>query len=91
MMSIAIIVGLVMSVAVVSTITEHKQKIAKIRHGMLQDEIELEKIKQENFIIETEKLKVELEQKKLEFSSGSDQLIELKDNQDGVRHSHGKS
>lgn len=84
----AIIVGLVMTVPITAIITEHRRKIFKIQREMLQDEIELEKIKQKNFIIETEKMKLELEQKKLEFSSGLDQLLELKDNQEVVRDDH---
>lgn len=78
MLTATIIVGLVMTVPIVAIITEHKQKVVKIQHQILQEEIELEKIKQKNFIIETEKMKMELEQKKLEYSSDLNQLIELK-------------
>lgn len=81
----AIIVGLVMAVPIVGIITEHRRKVFKIQQEMLQDEIELEKLKQKNFIIETEKMKLELEQKKLEFSSDLDQLIELQDDRQGPR------
>ena len=39
------------------------------------EEIELEKLKQQNFIIETEKMKLELEQMKLDYSSGNNDVF----------------
>jgi len=49
----------------------------KFKADMVREEIELEKIKQQNFIIETEKMKLELEQMKLEYTSGKNDLLKI--------------
>lgn len=63
------IVALVMSVPIIETITKYKERTVKIKAEIIRDEIELEKLKQQNYIIETEKMKIELEQMKLGYSS----------------------
>ncbi len=68
------IVALVMFVGVVSILTDHRQKIIKLKGEIVREEIELEKLKQQNYIIETEKMKLELEQMKLDFTS-TDNLL----------------
>ncbi|TCN24817.1 hypothetical protein [Mesobacillus foraminis] len=60
--SIAVI--MVFSIPIVAIMTSHFQKQAVIKRDMLKDQLELEKIKQENYLIETEKMKLELEQMK---------------------------
>lgn len=62
------IVACVMAVKVTEVITDHKRKTFKIKAEIVRDEIELEKLKQQNFIIETEKMKLELEQMKLGYT-----------------------
>ncbi|MGA9225640.1 MAG: hypothetical protein WB217_04780 [Mesobacillus sp.] len=57
---------MIFSIPLVAIITSHYQKIAKIKHNMIKDEIELERLKHENFLLETEKMKIELNQMKLE-------------------------
>lgn len=75
-----IIIGIVFAVPITAIITTHLRKTARIKSEILQREIELENIKQRNYLIETEKMKVELEQMKLENSSSVDQLLNLKKN-----------
>lgn len=80
MLESIIIVGIVFSIPLTAIITSHRRKIVHIQHDMLQKEIELEKIKQQNYLIETEKMKVELEQMKLTHNSDLDELIKLEKN-----------
>jgi len=47
-------------------ITDFIIKKQKIQAEMLKDQIELEKVKHQNYLIETEKLKIELERLQLE-------------------------
>ncbi|WLR54405.1 hypothetical protein LC048_18480 [Mesobacillus subterraneus] len=51
---------MVFSIPLVAIITTHYQKVAKIKHNMIKDEIELERLKHENYLLETEKMKLEL-------------------------------
>ncbi|WP_121612127.1 hypothetical protein [Mesobacillus foraminis] len=60
--SIAVI--MVFSIPIVAIMTSHFQKQAVIKRDMLKDQLVLEKIKQENYLIETEKMRLELEQMK---------------------------
>lgn len=62
----ALVVGFVMTVPIVAILTRHKQRMAIIRGAMMQQEIELEKVKQQRLAIETEKINAELKQKKLD-------------------------
>jgi hypothetical protein len=57
---------MIFSIPLVAIVTSHYQKIAKIKHNMIKDELELERLKHENFLLETEKMKIELNQMKLE-------------------------
>ena len=77
MIEVIAIVGLVMSVPITAIITDHKRRIAKIKIESVREEIVLEKLKQQNFIIETEKMKLELEQMKLDYSSGKNDIIKI--------------
>ena len=69
------IVLVVMCVPITAIITEHKRKIAKITVEITHEQIELEKLKQQNFIIETEKMKLELEKMKLDYTPQSGDLL----------------
>lgn len=71
------IVGLVMSVPITAIITDHKRRIAKINAEIVREQIELEKLKQQNYIIETEKMKIELEQMKLDYTSGKNEILKI--------------
>lgn len=54
-------VVLIFSIPIIAIVTSHFEKQAKINREVLKDQIKLEKLKQENFIMETEKLRLELE------------------------------
>ena len=51
---------MVFSIPIVAIVTSHYQKVAKIKHSMIKEEIELERLKHENYLLETEKMKLEL-------------------------------
>lgn len=57
---------MVFSIPLTAIVTSHFRKTAKIKHNMIKDEIELEKLKHENFLLETEKMRIELNQITLE-------------------------
>lgn len=57
---------MVFSIPIIAIITGHFQKQSKTKQKMIQDELELEKLKHQNYLIETEKMRVELELMKLE-------------------------
>ena len=57
-------VVMIFSIPIVAIVTDHFQQQSKTKHNMLKDEIELEKLKHENYLIETEKLRLELDQMK---------------------------
>jgi len=59
------IVAVSMTVPLSRIITSHLQRMAKIKGDLIREEIELEKLKQENFIIETEKMRLELEKMRI--------------------------
>lgn len=63
-----IVAGMIFSIPIVAIITEHMRSSAKIKGKFIQDQLELEKIKQENYLLETEKLKLELERMQLDYS-----------------------
>ena len=46
------------------------QKQTKMKQEMLKDELELERLKNQNFLIETEKMKLELEKMTIEQKDG---------------------
>lgn len=57
----------IMSVPITAIVTTHQRKMARIKQEAIEQEIELEKLKQQNYIAETEMLRLELEQKKISF------------------------
>ncbi|WP_339251137.1 hypothetical protein NSQ43_13925 [Sporosarcina sp. FSL W8-0480] len=71
------IVAVVMVVPIVAIITEHREKTFRYKTELVREELELEKLKQQNFIIETEKMKLELEQMKLDYSSDKNDVMKV--------------
>nr|WP_124071782.1 hypothetical protein [Filibacter tadaridae] len=71
------IVACVMCVPITEIITKHRREAIKIKAEMIRDEIELEKIKQQNFVIETEKMKIELEKMRLDYTPSGNDLLKL--------------
>lgn len=61
-----IIPALIFLVPVIRSVTDHLEEKARIKAGAVKDALELEKLKQENFIIETEKMRIELETMRLQ-------------------------
>ncbi|MBW3113707.1 MULTISPECIES: hypothetical protein [Bacillaceae] len=61
-----IAVIMIFSIPILGIITDHFQKQSKYKQKMIEDELELEKLKHENFIIETQKMRLELEKMNLE-------------------------
>lgn len=59
-------VVMVFSIPLVAIITDHFQKQSKYKQKLIQEELELEKLKHENYLLETEKMRAELELMKLE-------------------------
>lgn len=59
------IVAVSMVVPITRIVTSHLEKMAKIKGNIVHDQIELENLKQQNFVIETEKMKLELEKMKI--------------------------
>lgn len=63
------------SIPIIAIITVHLQKQSKIKASMVQDQLELEKLKHENYLMETQKLRLELEQMQLEESKDIKKLL----------------
>lgn len=66
---------LVFSIPLTAIITTHMRKQTRLKQSMLADQLELEKLKQENFVIETDKLRLELEQMRLEEPKKDHQFL----------------
>ncbi|WP_258832246.1 hypothetical protein [Peribacillus frigoritolerans] len=70
-----ITVVMIFSIPIIAILTSHFEKQSKNKHKMLQVELELEKLKHENFLIETEKMRLELDQMKFEQKRDEPRLL----------------
>ncbi|MCK1985906.1 MULTISPECIES: hypothetical protein [Peribacillus] len=70
-----ITVVLIFSIPIIAILTSHFEKQSKNKHKMLQVELELEKLKHENFLMETEKMRLELDQMKFEQKRDEPRLL----------------
>ncbi|WP_462410192.1 hypothetical protein [Neobacillus sp. Marseille-QA0830] len=61
-----IIGAIAVCIPIVAILTAHFQKLAKVKAEMLKDQLELERLKQQNYLIETEKMKLELQKMTLD-------------------------
>lgn len=61
-----IAVVMIFSIPIIAILTDHFGKQNKIKQQMIQDQLELEKLKHQNYLIETEKMRLELEKMRLE-------------------------
>lgn len=77
MLTAIAIVGIVISVPITAIITDYKRKTIKIRAEVVRDEIELERLRQQNFMIETEKMKIELDKLKLEYTPEKNNTLKI--------------
>ena len=67
MEDIIIVLGtmlLIVSIPIVAIVTKHKRSSMNIQLQMIEKETELEKLKMENYVNETERMRIELEQSK---------------------------
>ncbi|NCU17766.1 hypothetical protein [Pallidibacillus pasinlerensis] len=55
---------MIFSVPLVAILTTHVRKSKKIQAEIIKDQLELERVKQQNYLLETEKLRLELEKMK---------------------------
>ena len=70
-----ITVVLIFSIPIIAILTSHFEKQSKNKHKMLQVELELEKLKHENFLMETEKMRLELDQMKFDQKRDEPRLL----------------
>ena len=70
-----IAVIMIFSIPIIAIVTDHFQKQTKLKQKMIQSELELEKLKHENFVIETQKMRLELEQMKVDDPKDKAQLL----------------
>ncbi|RBP06620.1 hypothetical protein [Rossellomorea aquimaris] len=70
-----IAVIMIFSIPILGIITDHFQKQSKLKQKMIEDQLELEKLKHENFVIETQKMRLELEQMKLQDLKEKTQVL----------------
>ncbi|ALC85750.1 hypothetical protein AM499_07895 [Bacillus sp. FJAT-22090] len=61
-----IAVILIFSVPIIKLITTHFENKEQIKGARVKDELELEKLKYDNFVIETEKMRLQLEQMRID-------------------------
>ncbi|MCM3217642.1 hypothetical protein [Niallia taxi] len=57
---------MIFAIPIIAIISEHSKDKLKLKRKMLQDEIALEKLKHENFLLETNKMKLEVEKLEIE-------------------------
>ncbi|MEG9296845.1 hypothetical protein V6B33_10290 [Mangrovibacillus sp. Mu-81] len=61
-----IAVIMIFSIPIIAIFTDHIHKQSKIKQRIVEDQLKLEQLKHENFVIETEKMKLELKQMTLD-------------------------
>lgn len=67
---------MVFSIPIIAIVTSHFQKQAKTKSKIIQEELELEKLKHQNYLLETDKLRLELEKMKLiEYKNDDNQKV----------------
>jgi len=70
-----IAVIMIFSIPILGIISNHLKDNQKIKASMLKDEVELERLKHNNFIVETEKMRLELETMKVDYSKTTDPVF----------------
>ena len=70
-----IAVVMVFSIPLTAIWTTHLRKSQKVKMAIVKDEIELEKLKYNNFLIETEKMRIDLQQKQANLLGSSDPVV----------------
>jgi len=57
---------MIFAIPIIAIVTESSKDKLKLKRKILQDEIALEKLKHENFLLETDKMKLEVEKMEIE-------------------------
>jgi hypothetical protein len=70
-----IAVIMIFSIPIIAIVSDHLKSNTKQKAKMLTMELELEKVKQQNFIAETEKMRLELQKMQLDYSHTNDPLL----------------
>ncbi|CEG25327.1 hypothetical protein [Bacillus sp. B-jedd] len=70
-----IAVILIFGIPIIAIITDHLQKQSKVKANMVKDQLELEKLKHENYLIETEKMRLELEKSLLKSPQNQSEYL----------------
>ncbi|NQD64853.1 hypothetical protein HP456_02780 [Bacillus haikouensis] len=70
-----IAVIMIFSIPIIAIFTDHIQKQSKIKQRMIEDQLKLEQLKHENFVIETEKMKLELKQMALHEPKNNSNIL----------------
>lgn len=68
-------VVMVFSIPLTAIWTTHTRKSQKIKALMIKDEIELERLKYDNFLLETEKMRIDLQQKQASLIETNDPVL----------------
>lgn len=66
---------MVFSIPLVAIITTHLRKQTSAKQRLIESQVELEKLKHENYIVETQKMRVELEQMRLNDAKERESLL----------------
>ncbi|MET1014771.1 MAG: hypothetical protein ABWX61_09750 [Paenisporosarcina sp.] len=66
---------MIFSIPIIAIISGYLNSQAKIKAKMLTTELELEKVKQQNFIVETEKMRLELQKMQLDYLHTNDPIL----------------
>lgn len=65
---------MIFSIPIIAIITEHSKQKAKIKLDTVKEELKLEQLKNQNYLLETEKMRLELEKMRLE-DTGQDPFV----------------
>ncbi|MFC4354887.1 hypothetical protein ACFO0S_07490 [Chryseomicrobium palamuruense] len=63
---IVAIVAISVGAGLIDSWMKNRRKLEELKIGHLKEELELERLRNENFVLETEKMRLELEAKRLE-------------------------
>lgn len=70
-----IAIVMIFSIPLTAIITTHLRKQTAAKQRLIESQVELEKLKHENYIIETQKMRVELEQMRLNDAKERQSLL----------------
>ena len=57
---------MIFAIPIIAIVTEHSKQKARIKLDTVKEELKLEELKNQNYLLETEKMKLELEKMSLE-------------------------